>query len=590
MWIDLVTLHTLKKDMFSVKTLMVILEGVEHLSKLRNEPGSTITVTSFHANLFDRLQRSFNNPSLLKEAGLAFLGDFRSPSVALKLFDLAHQFAPKDRDIEELQKTATLAMAKQVTDHQPTHGVISEAPHAKPQVGHLIRKTTRLDFVEARQSLDETAGQLERKQQVFRQSGTVKPMPEPVQLDFARHLKQAQFLILQTNFTGASDALHQAQNAGAPKEELQAYYSQLGLTAFDHGRMEEALEAFRMTRDLDQDSVEGWFNCGLVYQKVGQADDAITCYQRAAELAPDNAKTWCNLSSVWFERGDYEQAESTVRRALEIRPDYARAWDNLASTLGAVNRLPEAIEACQHAIHIQSDLHSAWFKLGVINFQMDKLSAAMEAFTLTGDNPDFFAYVLYYLSMIEARRGDLDQALQKLAQARGADPANELESSALKEIGVACTKLGRYATAADFYEQITVKRPDDFSAWMALGTSHHRAEHLDDARMAYLHAIEMQPDSALAWHNLGLLASDQGNHEESRDCFQREVNIAPEDAKAWYDLAVSLQALGQQEEAQAAYERSEALINTLAKRSSDLSAALSIVRRLNLGERVLKSE
>ncbi len=588
-WIDALTVHTLKGDMFSAKTLMAILDGMEQLAKVRAAPGRAIVITAFHVTSFERLQRSFNNPTLLKEAGLAFLGDFGLPGVALKLFDLARQFAPKDRDIEQLQKTAALSLARQVTD-QPSHGVLNDATHAKPQVSNLIKKTTRIDIRETRKYLDETAGEYERKQQMWRKSGSVRqPTPVPASA-FGQFLKQAQAYIAQTDFANAAGALDEAQKAGAPKEELQAYYSQLGLSAFDNGRMEEALNFFLHTRDLGPESIEGWFNCGLVYHKVGQYDDAVVCYEEAARLAPDNAKTWCNLSSVWFERGDYVESESAARRALELRPDYARAWDNLASTLGAVNRLTEAAEACQNAIRIQPNLHSAWFKLGVINFQQDNHLAALEAFSLTGDNPDFFAYVLYYLSMIEARRGDLDQALQKLAQARSADPANELESSALKEIATACTKLGRHATAADFYEQITAKRPDDFSAWFALGTAHHRAEHLAAAHEAYLRAASLQPDSPLTWHNLGLLASDEGKHEASRDYFLREVELSPNDAKAWYDLAVSYQTLGQEAEGQAAYDKAEKLVSRLARRSSDLSAALSIVRRLNLGERVLKTE
>ena len=574
--------------MFSAKALMIIHEGVESLAKAR-ETDQGITVTSFHTSLFERLQRSFNNPSLLKDAGLAYLGDFGMPSIALKHFDLAHQYAPKDRDIEQLQKTATLALARQVTD-QPSHSVIGEPLHAKPELSKLLRRTTRLDVVETRQHLDETAGELERKQRVWRKTGTVKTKTKPVALDFSKHLKRANQLIGQTDFAGAFDVLAEAQKDGAPREELQAYYAQLGLTAFDHGRMDEALQAFLTTRDLSPESVEGWFNCGLVHQKMGQLEDALASYQEAARLAPDNAKTWCNLSSVWFEYGDYAQAEDTARAALGLRPGYARAWDNLAATLSAVNRLPEAADACQNAIRLQPTLHSAWFKLGVIHFQQDNFNAAKEAFGLTGDNPDLFAYVLYYLSMIEARRGELDNALQKLAQARAADPSNELEPSALKEISAACTKLGRHSTAASFYAQITIKRPDDFSAWLALGTAHHRAEHLREARQAYQSAVDLQPENPVPWHNLGLLASDEGNHEESRRCFQREVDLAPEDAKAWYDLAVSLQALGRQDEGMRAFEHAEGLVSTLSRRSSDLSAALSIVRRLNLGERVLKTE
>ena len=588
-WVDLLTVHALKRDMFSAKTLMAIHEGLEKLAEARSASNSRIEITNFHKTLFERLQRSFNNPTLLKEVGVIYLEEFHMPDIALKHFDLAHQFAPKDRDIEQLQKAAALALARQVSD-QPGHSGLSEPVLTKPEVSALLRKTTKLNVVETRRHLGETKDELGRKQQDWRASGSLKKKSIRLMADFGKTWKQVQNLISQTDFTGASAALEEAQKAGAPKEELQSYYVQLGLCAFDHGRMEEALDAFLLTRDLAPDTVEGWFNCGLVYQKVGQLDDALAAYQEAARLAPDNAKTWCNLSSVWFEGGNYAEAELSARKAVELKPDYARAWDNLASALSALNRLPEAAEACQQAIHFQPALHSAWFKYGVINFQLDNLVMSMEAFNMTGDNPDFFVYVLYYMCMIEARRGELDLALQKLAQARAVDPTNDLESSALKELGAACTKIGRFATAADFYSQITNKHPEDFSAWLALGTTHHRGEQIARARAAYLRATELQPDNPVPWHNLGLLASDQENHEESRGYFQREVELSPDDAKAWYDLGVSLQALGHEDESAEAFEHAEKLVKSLSRRSSDLSAALSIVRRLNLGDRVLKTE
>jgi tetratricopeptide (TPR) repeat protein len=589
-WVDLLTVHALKGDMFSVKTLTVIHEGVDKLAQARATPDAGITITGLHATLFERLQRSFNNPHLLKEIGVVYLEEFRMPAVALKHFDLARPLAPKDRDIEQLQMAAALAVARQMTD-QSAHSGLDEAAPSKPEVGALLRKTSKLaNVVDTRTALDETADELGRKQKVWRKTGEVKPATGGAAADFNEPLSRIQDLISRTDFAGAAAALAEARKAGAPKEELQAYHAQLGLTAYDHGRMEEALDAFLHMRDLAPEAIEGWFNCGLVHQKMGHLDEALASYQEAVRIAPENPKTWCNLSSVWFERGDHAEAERAARRSLELKPDYARAWDNLASALSAMNRPAEAAEACQRAIHIQPALHSAWFKFGVVNFQLDNMVMAAEAFNMTSDNPDFFAYVLYYMSMIEARRGELDLAVEKLEQAQAVDPGNELESSAMKEIGVAFTKAGSHEIAADFYGRITQKRPEDFSAWLALGTALHRAEQIGPAREAYLRATGLRPDNPVPWHNLGLLASDRGLHEESRNYFQREVELAPDDAKAWYDLGVSLRALGREEESAEAFEQADGLVKTLAHRSSDLSAALSIVRRLNLSGRMLKTE
>ena len=587
-WIDLLTVYALKSDVFSTRTLTVIHEGVERLDQAR--VGGSVEITNQHVTLFERLQKSFNNPHLLKQVGVAFLEDFRIPAVAQKLFDLASQLAPKDRDIEELQVAAALGVAREMT-HQSGHSGLDDAQPPRPEVNSLLRKTAKLTHgVDTRTHLDETAGEMGRQQEVFRKTGGLREVPASQTAAVQRGLVRTAKLIAAAEFSGAATALEAAQKAGAPREEVQAYFAQIGLTAFDHGQMDDALAAFLRLRDIAPEAVEGWFNCGLVYQKMGRFDEAHASYQEAVRLAPDNPKIWCNLSSLWFERGNPEESEKAARRCLELKENYARAWDNLASALGAQNRLPEAADACKQAVRINPQLLSAWFKYGVVNFQLDNMVMAIEAFQMAGGEQSFHSYVLYYLAMIDARRGELEDAVEKLTEARALDPQNEMEVTALREVATAFTCAGKHAGAAEFYRQVVEETPDDFSAWLTLGTSRHRADQKELARAAYQRATELRPESALPWHNLGLLASDQGRHEEARDCFQREVDLAPQDAKAWYDLGVSLRNLGQKEESAEAFDRAESLVKVLSRRSDHLSAALSIVRRLNLSGRVLKME
>jgi tetratricopeptide (TPR) repeat protein len=588
-WIDLLTAATAKRDMFSAKTLMVILDGVEHLAMARLEPGSGITLTSFHASLFERLLNAYNNAALLKSIGTLYLGEFRMPGLALKHFELAKQMAPGDHDLDQLEKTATLALARQASE-QAEHTPLDEGLVPKPEVSKVIFKTTtRLHRVETRLQLNASTGALERKQEARRKTGALpEPSAAPTQ-DFSRAFEQIRGLIAHAQFADAFAGLADVVKAGAPVDEAQTCYAQLGLAAFENNRLADALAAYLKMRDMGPEGVEGWYNCGLVYHKMAMSDEALDCYEEAARLDPTNARTWCNLSSIWFDRGDYIESETMARKALEIRPDYPRALDNLAATLSAMDRLQEAAEVCQQAIRLQPNLHSAWFKLGVIKFQQDQFVPAMEAFNLTGDNPDFFPYVLYYLCMIDARRGRLDEAIQKLGDARAADPLNELEPLALKEIGAVCTKLGHHQAAADAYGQVAQITPDDVTAWLAMGTAYHRINQFAEAQAAYTRVAELEPQNPIPWHNLGLLASDQGQHAQARDCFQREVELAPGDAKAWYDLAVAWQKLGNEEEGARAFEQSEALVRTNVRKTSDLSAAMSIVRRLNLGDRVLKT-
>ena len=588
-WVEMLETAQARRDSFSAKTLQVVLDGVEHLALARLEPNCPFQLTSVHAALFEKLQRAYNNSGLLKAAGALYLNEFQLPGIALKHLDLAGQFAPGDQEVEQLQRAATAALGRQVNrDSLPASADVGV--QQKPDIGKVVfRTTTKLHRVDTGMQLNASTGELERRQEARRKTQVLAGFNTQKLRDFTRAFAQIQALIEAARFADASSALADVVRSGAPTEDAQICYAQLGLAAFEHNRLADALAAYLKMREMAPGSVEGWYNCGLVYHKMGMADEALDCYEEASRLDPGNPRTWCNLASIWFDRADYVQAEAMSRKALELKPDYPRALDNLAATLSAMDRLPEAAEVCQQAIRVQPNLHSAWFKLGVIKFQQEQFVPAMEAFHLTGDNPDFFPYVLYYLCMIDARRGRLEEAIQKLGDARAADPENELESLALKEIGALCTKLEHHQAAADAYGQVCTIHPEDIVAWLAKGTAHYRLGQLEEAREAYARVSEIDPGNPVSWHNLGTLAAERGQDEEARDCFQREAELAPDDPKAWHDLAAAWQKLGNETEASHAFERADRLIRSNTRQTSDLSAAMSIVRRLNLGDRVLKT-
>jgi tetratricopeptide (TPR) repeat protein len=588
-WVDLLTISALTGDLMSVRSLTVVHEGTDQLAKALAKGELAKKVTARHVTVFERLLKSYNNPHLLKEAGDIYLEDWQMPAVALKHFDLARQLAPTDRAIEQAQIAATLAVAREMTQKAAHSGLEEQAP-AVPEVGALLHKTSQLSHIgDARAHLDETVGELERKNDEFK-TAVLRDTAPGVVAAFADPLDRAQNRILTSDFIEAAGALVEAAKAGAPTEELQSAYGQLGLAAFDQGQMEIALAAFLRVRDLNPAAVEGWFNCGLVYQKMGKLEDALASYQHAVKVAPDSPKPWCNLSSVHFQRGAHAESEKAARRCLALKPDYARGWDNLASALSALDRPKEAAQACQEAIRYQPALHSAWFKFGVINFQLDNMFLAAEAFHVAAASRDFAPFVNYYLAMVEARRGEMEAAVQCLEDARACDPRNELESTAVKEVAAAFTRAGEYQRAADLYSQLVKKDANDFSAWLVLGTTLHRAGAVEAAQDAYLRAGELRPDNPITWHNLGTLAADQGRHEQSCAYFRREVELSPDDAKAWHDLGVSLTKLDRPDEADEAFDHADELVKKMARRSCDLSAAMSIVRRINLSGRTLRTE
>ena len=129
-----------------------------------------------------------------------------------------------------------------------------------------------------------------------------------------------------------SAALADATRAGAPVEEVQALYSQLGLSAFDLNRMADALAAYLLMRDMTPEAVEGWFNFGLNYQKMGMLDEALDCFEHASQIDPANASTWVQLLEFDLLRAGRLYGSGDARRA--------RRWSCVPITPAPSTRSP----------------------------------------------------------------------------------------------------------------------------------------------------------------------------------------------------------------------------------------------------------
>ena len=251
-WIDLLTAATDKGDMFSARTLTVILEGVEHLALARLEPNCPFALTSFSRLAF-RAAASVptTTPALLKSVGTQYLSEFRMPGIALKHLELAKQMAPSDRDIEQLEKAATAGVG---AAGQPGGRALLARRGPGAQAGGRARSSSRpprgcTGSRPACSSTPRPARWNAARRRSGRRSGWPPRPPQPVQ-DFSRAFEQIRTLIEQTYFSDAFAALADLVKAGAPVDEAQTCYAQLGLAAFENNRLADALAAYLKMRDM----------------------------------------------------------------------------------------------------------------------------------------------------------------------------------------------------------------------------------------------------------------------------------------------------------------------------------------------------
>ena len=90
-----------------------------------------------------------------------------------------------------------------------------------------------------------------------------------------------------------------------------------------HGKLEEALKAYRDLSEVDPTFYLALFNEGYIKQfEQNQTDSAIYYYTSAIELQPKFVKGWHNLGLCYASLGRKPEALNAFATALKHNPKY----------------------------------------------------------------------------------------------------------------------------------------------------------------------------------------------------------------------------------------------------------------------------
>lgn len=556
LWEALAEKVTKQNDALSIKSLEIIVEGLKEIQQLtvraEEQKSSPPQLSTMSRATFTRLSKSYNSPTLLKEAGLIYLRDLSLPKIALQHFERAVRLGGPEKELRPLTEAAAVAVQKQaqMNGQQAGHSGITEAKHVQPVAPNIIKKTGKM-LLPARftqvSPADRDTSEVE--------ANVGRPLPSST----PECLEEAGIAIKKGQFKWATQLLQKANEKPAGKLEMWQSWTNLGQACYEAGFYPNMETAFIEALKHDPDEMASHFNVALGSHLNGKYDSALASYRKADEIEPNHPKVWCNLGVLYFQLDRYEEAEAALSQATKANPDYARAWDNLAAALGSQNKLQEAVDACERALELRPDYPEAYFKLGVIYFSQNQLHQAAREFERAVRLPEIAAYCDAFMAMIHARLEKAEEAEAAVLRAANADPKCDLLWMAWNDLGLAWYAEGNYQRAANAYGEATMIKPDEAEAWFNLGVSYHQAGDLKTARDAYQHAVDLKESLAGAWHNLGIVCAQSDDHNTAMMAFRQEVHWAPDNVRAWYDLGVTLEKLGRTEDARVAFSRADAL-------------------------------
>ena len=208
-------------------------------------------------------------------------------------------------------------------------------------------------------------------------------------------------------------AMGQSTASQKPEDAEQTYLA--GVSYYDSGEYEKAIEAYKHALQLNPGSTEYYYHLGMAYSSLGRYREAIEAYKSTIKVKPDYAAAYYNLGHAYGNLKKYESATQAFRRAIQYDMDNIEAYTALAKAYFDSGKEERAIDTLEAAIRRKPDNAYTYYNLGLLYFPGGSPARAVDAFTqaIIRDPryAEFYfhrAYAYLFLGRGESASGDAD--------------------------------------------------------------------------------------------------------------------------------------------------------------------------------------
>ena len=106
-------------------------------------------------------------------------------------------------------------------------------------------------------------------------------------------------------------------------------YNDKGVPPAGGREYDQAERCFLKATEIQPKFADAWYNLGLLAYERGRLEESVRNYRRAIELDPDYVQAHFNLGVSLYRLGDRAGALASLRRALELAPDIPQISDEI---------------------------------------------------------------------------------------------------------------------------------------------------------------------------------------------------------------------------------------------------------------------
>jgi len=265
----------------------------------------------------------------------------------------------------------------------------------------------------------------------------------------------------------------------------------------EKGRTAEAIEAVQRILTLFPSDIRSMALLGGLYEQAKRYADARATFERILELNPDFDQAYVQLGYVADKLHDPEgrdRAVEAVRSIIERKPDDVSLYLFVGWGYSRADRAEDAADILQKAVAVDPDNVEAHYALGATYYDLKRFDDMVREMRWVVDRNPRHADALNFLGYSYAERGEnLPEAVDMIQRAVDIDPDNGFY---LDSLAWAYYMQGRHRDALKLQRRAVEHAPyKDPILYDHLGSIYLELGRKDEARQAWIDALELKPDS-----------------------------------------------------------------------------------------------
>ena len=132
-------------------------------------------------------------------------------------------------------------------------------------------------------------------------------------------------------------------------------WSNLGVAAFNQGKLQEAIGALQKAIQLEPTFVVGYVNLGTMENSMGRYREALETSQRGLKYAPRDFNLYYNRGVSFYELGQYDLAIRSFEQAIAIQAGDHRPHYALGELHARLQHYDDALKYFKRAASLQPD-------------------------------------------------------------------------------------------------------------------------------------------------------------------------------------------------------------------------------------------